>query len=302
MNYCLQANVVGSVGKITLTEEEFTAIKNAKRTLGLLFNLTENYRVVVESYRAVEAAKHEAELSSILHSKTGYDDMSETRVLLSSPISGYLTSSRYFLDTTPKLLGGLIGSDELEAFKKFCNEIYDSTPEYRFVEALRNYSQHRELPIHKVTYHHFVENVKDFEGSPFVTALSLGAAKELLAGDPKFKKPALEGMPDTIDIIQCIRFHMEGLWQLHDYLMKKLNALAEQSRAVVAESISRFEQLTGENAIGLHAFAEMSDIDVREEIPLLLDWDNARRLAVKRLGNLENLHRRYITGRIQTEK
>src|SRR6266487_2817258 len=215
MNYCLQRLVIGSAGKGELTKDEFTALKNAKRILGLLFDLTESYRVALESYRVVETAKHQGELSSILYSLSGYDELSETRVLLNSPIFGYLSSSRHFLDSTDKVLDSLMSTNEVEAFKKFRSEIYDSTPEYRFVEALRNYAQHRELPIHLITYHNFLESTEDFEASPLVTSLSLGASKEVLARDEKFKKSALQGMPDTIDIIQCIRFHMEGLWELH---------------------------------------------------------------------------------------
>lgn len=80
MKYCLRALVMGSSGEVALTEEEFIELRNAQRTLELLFNLTENYRTVVESYHSLETAKHQAALSSILYSRPGYDDTSDIRV------------------------------------------------------------------------------------------------------------------------------------------------------------------------------------------------------------------------------
>lgn len=194
-----------------------------------------------------------------------------------------------------------MASDAVVAFKRFKSEIYDSTPGYRFIEALRNYSQHRELPLHILTHHLFAENTNDLDNSPLVTAMSFAASKEILVTDEKFKKSALEGMPDKIDIIQSIRFHMEGIWRLHDYLSKNLNALADKSRGLIANAISRFTKMTGESSIGLHACAQTTETHVAEQISMLLDWDDARRTANRNLANLTNLPRRYITGKAQTQ-
>ncbi len=50
------------------------------------YDFTENYQVVVESYRNVEKAKHDAELDHILYSRFGYDDLCNDRVILNSLI------------------------------------------------------------------------------------------------------------------------------------------------------------------------------------------------------------------------
>ena len=103
MDYYLQKPALGKNKRIEITENEFNKLKLAKDILTNFFSLTENYRVVVESYRAVEKAKHDAELDHILYSRLGYDDFSDSRVALNSPIVGYLASARYFLDSTDKI-------------------------------------------------------------------------------------------------------------------------------------------------------------------------------------------------------
>jgi len=299
MNYYLQRLALGKNKRIVMTEKEFNELKLAKDTLTNFFSLTENYRVVVESYRAVEKAKHDAELEHILYSRLGYDNFSDARVALNSPLVGYLASARYFLDSTNKILPKSLSQAQVESFNKFRSNIYDTISEYRFVEALRNYVQHRELPVHNVTYHNYVEDSNNIETSDKVSSLSLRAVRQNLREDKKFKKAALEGMPAVIDIIYCIRFHMEGMWKLHDYLVRSHFELLDEARSVVSNAIERFEEDPGERSFGLHAIASLSETEETEKVPLLLEWDDARRAALKRIGNLNNLNKRYVTGKIQ---
>ena len=298
MKYYLQVLPIGQDTKIGITEKEFHELKQAKDVIKSFFSLTENYRVVVESYKAVEKAKHDAELDHILYSRFGYNDFSDVRVALHSPIVGYLASILYFRDSTNKILLKILSPTQMESFNKFRSNVYDSTSEFRFIEALRNYVQHRELPIHTVTYHNYVEDKDNIETSDRVFSLSLRATRQTLQEDKKFKKAALEGMPAVIDIIYCIRFHMEGIWKLYDYLARFHFGEADNAKATVLSAIRRFEA-NGGNSLGLHAIAQETENIVTEKVPLLLNWDNARRAAQKKIGNLNNLHKRYITGKIQ---
>ena len=302
MEYGLQVLALGQRQKIGLSEQEFGLIRRSKQNLELLFKLVEDYRVVVESYRAVEVAKHESALSHLLCSNAGYDDASDTRVMLSSRIAGYLACSRYFIDSTDKVLPKLVSETQAEQFKAFRSAIYDSTKEYRFIEALRNYSQHREIPIDNIKFFSGREKAQDSETVEIMHALSIGVSKAVLASDVKFKKTALEGMPESINLIYCIRSHMEGLWKTHDYLNKTLESVSDESRAVVKNAIDRFEAETKEDSLGLYALAQESDTDIREKVPMLLDWDDARRQALKKMQALKNLSRCYITGKTQPLK
>jgi hypothetical protein len=263
------------------------------------FSFTENYRVVVESYREVERAKHEAEMDHMLYSNFGYENSADPRVALNAPIVGYLSSARYFLDATDKFVSKVLTDDEASKYKKLRSKIYDDDCHYAFIEALRNYVQHRELPIHTITYHNFIEDKENHKTSDMVTCLSLIAAKKTLSKDKKFKQSALEYLPEQISIVGCIRHHMEGIWRLHTHLMKEHAGIPKAARESVASAISRYETETADRSLGLHALAYESEFDTQESVPMLLDWDDARIDAEKRIGNLNNLHKRYVTGKNQ---
>ncbi len=299
MKYYLQNLTLQHNAGIEITENKFNKLKQAKDVLMRFYDFTENYQVVVESYRKVEKAKHDAELNHVLYSRLEYDDLCNVRVILNSQIIGYFTSARYFLDSTNRILKKILSSAEVTSFNEFRSSICDSTKEYRFVEAFRNYVQHRGLPIHTLTYHYYTEDKNNIKTSDNVHSLSLKADRQFLQEDKKFKKTALKDMPEVINIIYCIRFHMEGLWKLHDYLVKAHSEIADKAREVISSLIKNFEANTKEKSYALHAFAMETETKEKEKVPLLLNWDDARRTALKRIGNLNNLHKRYITGKIQ---
>ncbi len=145
MDYFLRVLAIGQSAKIKIDENEFQNLVRAKELISYFIKLTENYRVVVESFRAVERAKHDVELDHILYSKLSYKDFSDARVAVNSPIVGYLASARYFIDSTDKILSKFLSAEQVESFNQFRSQIYDTINEYRFVEALRNYVQHRRL-------------------------------------------------------------------------------------------------------------------------------------------------------------
>jgi len=299
MNYYLQARTLGKDKKIYISEEEYNDLKLACNTLSTFFDFTENYRVVVESYILVEKAKHDAELDHVLHKRYGYEDFSNVRVALSAPIVGYLASARYFLDSSDKILREILSESNIESFKKFHHNIYDSNREYRFIEALRNYAQHRNLPIHNITYHNFLEDKDSTVQSDRVTTLSLHAKKVSLKRDKKFKKAALEGMPETIDIIFRIRFHMEGIWKLFDYFYKSYSDIVDNARILVSNAIDKLKEVSGNDSLIFQVVADKSDKKAIDKTTLMLEWDDARRTVYKNLGDLINLHKHYITGKIQ---
>lgn len=63
----------------------------------------------------------------------------------------FLTSMRSFVDQADRTLLHQFGKDsqEREAFKSFLGRLYDSSAPYRFLYGLRNYTQHRSVPLQR---------------------------------------------------------------------------------------------------------------------------------------------------------
>lgn len=118
MTYSIEILALGQDNAIAIDKTEFDEIKSAKETLDAFFTLTENYRIVVEAYRQVERASLDAVLGHVVFTKNEYQDSADARVMLSTPLFGYLATSRYFLDASDKLLPAVIGDGEVKAFKQ----------------------------------------------------------------------------------------------------------------------------------------------------------------------------------------
>lgn len=299
MKYYLKSiSTAGEIIEKEISDEELSAFKKAKETLSYLYDLTENYRVVLESYKAVEQAKYGVELDHILYSQFGYINVTDVRVILQTPIVGYFASARYFLDSTDKILPKLLQHKEKRAFNKFRSEIYDNVKEYRFIEALRNYVQHREMPVHNVTYNHYVEDKNEIDTSDLAFTISLTADRKILKKDKKFKKAALKGIPETVDIIYCIRFHMEGIWSLFNYLVQKHFHIGDGKRVIIEQVIQDLGLIENE-ILEMSVLTKDDKNRISDSFPLTLHLDNSRRSALTKTGILSNLHKRYITGKIR---
>lgn len=282
-----------------LTQGEFDTLVKARQTLITFSAITENYRVVLEAYKTLEKAKHDTGLDHMIYGFSKHAGILNTRVSLNFATLAYLAAARYFLDSSDRLITAVASADESRDFDLLRSSIYDTEKEYRFIEALRNYVQHRALPVDWITYHNFIENTKDIPASDLVTAVSLQIKREKLALDPKFKKAVLDGMPETIDIVEGIRAHMSGIWRLHEFAVKNCGHIASEARNAVSESITKVKDALGRDISSLYAISESESGDAELNIPILLDWDDARLEAIRNLGALTNLKKRYITGKIQ---
>lgn len=299
MSYLLDGVFLGGTNQENISEAEFKEIKSAKEVLNSYHKFVEDYQVVVENYRNIEKAKFEVELNHILYSKYSYENLIEAKVLLSTPIIGYLSSSRYFIDSLDKLLNGLFTEKQRQLFNEFQANLYDQSLGYRFIEAFRNYVQHRDLPVQDLTFHSFTDDeILNIEESDKVTTLSIFIKKSLLEKDKKFKKSVLKDLPSKANIIYSIRCHMSGIYKQFNYLNKPFQELGEKSKKQLIDNYSNFKSTHKKKVFRLDALHKDQNNDIIDKVPIVTQWYDASCEAVKKIGNLSNLHKRYITGKI----
>ena len=297
MEYLLKGLANGQKNCIGISKSEYKEIESSTQILSLFSSFTENYLITLESYRKIEMSQHKLALDHRLMGFSPYKDSLNARVVLNSGLIGYLAAARFFLDWADKHLQIMVGKEGFENFNKFKSDIYDNSSEYRFVEALRNYVQHKDVPK-DITYHNFYEDTENIDKNDMVTTISFFADRDKLKSDKKFKKSALKDMPSKINIFQCIRTHMSGIWELHNLLVSDNSDKAEEARKIIEKHRNRFEKEFGGSLIGLCALAKKAGT-ISGRIYLLLDRDDVRCELLKELASLKNLSKSYITGKIQ---
>ena len=91
-------------------------------------------------------------------------------------------------------------------------------------------------------------------------------------------------------------------------ILEEFSDFTENYRVVVEayKEVERAKHETELNEILYAKFSYLHSAEIRvslsaQTFSLLIDWDDARRAAVKSCGNLNNLQRRYVTGKTHVD-
>ncbi|MBN8865533.1 MAG: hypothetical protein J0H92_19315 [Sphingobacteriales bacterium] len=297
MRYELNRRLVNDKQSLPISEKEYKSILLAKKQLHDCYKLTENYGLVVESYRAFELAKFELELDHMLFSKYAYPDLANAFIKMTTPVTSLLSAFRYFIDTAPHVLGSLGGKELALKFKLKTHEIYDSCFEYRFICALRNHVQHEALPLHNYAIEGYWDT-KDPETTDHANSISLEVWKKRLGQSKKFKRSVLDEMPDKVNLVFALRVYLSKLSDLYAFMLSSTTKYATKARMVIDKFKSKYTEETGLSDFGLCVMASDGDQVIAQE-SVFTDWDDARIKLMEKTKLLKSVHRSYITGKIR---
>ena len=198
-----------------------------------------------------------------------------------------------YLDQYPKNLKK-IGANP-EAAEAARSEAYDAFFEYRFMEALRNHTQHEGLAVHGVTMGGRWLPSRDPKQLQFsITPYASKAALE----DSKFKKAVLNESPEKVALIPAARIHVGGISSVHSQARKIITPFVKEARRLFEDAIARHGAEAKKRYSGLAAIAKEEGAVV-EKIPILLDWDDIRQKLLQRNHPVENLAKRFVTSQAE---
>lgn len=190
-----------------LCDEEYEHIKDLLKKVGALERVY---------YSVVPLRENFIELNKLLMQYEN-NDISEDQVEYYSilRIQNFLSSVRGFIDTFAHTLSRIYGGDSelCVIFQKLKTQQYDTFFSYRFVEAYRNYVQHRGMPINFLTFT-YENNKKTFK---------MIMTKRELLDDKKIsssKKADIDNnCGDTIDILHHLNEMAGLLFNIHDIIV-----------------------------------------------------------------------------------
>jgi hypothetical protein len=132
-----------------LSQAEYDALQQAIGVIGTLWYLEESYDVLLQNAVEMETAvAHQAAYQRA--NVSSFPDEVDLEVrLLNRLLINFLASARAFVDSVQASLNRVDGPlrDKCGDLKTFFSEQFDDVFSYRLMEALRNHSQHRALPI-----------------------------------------------------------------------------------------------------------------------------------------------------------
>lgn len=297
MRYLLRKAVIHPVPEVEISAQEFSGLRAARVVLSNAFAIEEKYEIVISNFLDLEKQLLDVAATNAVRQTNTYAEFFDTRSVLNIRLVNLLTATRLYLDQLPQHISecGLEDAGASALVKSRCSAEYDKYFEFRFMEAFRNYVQHRGIPVHYVSQDARWTSLEEDGLMEF--SVHIAARLSHLEEDGKFKKSILKEISKDVDLIAAARRYLESISAINEFVRELLSTPAALARAAIESAHHRYSQVWAESLIGLSA-QEIEESRVISSVSLLLDWDDVRIQLQKRNRQLVNLSKRYVTSRV----
>jgi hypothetical protein len=296
MRYVITRRLMGDHPELAISSAEFESFKDAKRGLIVLMSIEEKFAMLVANYREFETELLARSVNSLVYQQHDYGSMHDGRVELSRRIANLLSSARMFIDQVQHDWSSLgIASAPVAALLA---KEYDARLGYRAMEALRNFAQHRSVPVH-IIEHPFGTDLSDTTRKRVRVIPRVSVRK--LAEDPKFKKgilAELQALGDSCDLRVLIRDYVDGLASVQRTLRAEWATTALLWESILDELLARWRREVGPH-IGALGVVRLDDAgDELEAEDLFDDFVQRRRDFGRTLAHAPPLSVVFVSGAI----
>lgn len=296
MKYLLRIHALGNYPEIEIDKKRFDSICSAKEALLNGLEIEEKYEIFVSNYLDLEEKILTNAVRSMARNPRDYEDFFEVRMEFNIRMVNLLTAARLYKDQLHRHIRAIIPeiSNIKQEVEGLFSKEYDQNQEFRFMEELRNYVQHRGIPVHWTQHNAYSDGTG--EDRLLVYSMELASQKEYLKEDKKFKKKVLEELPNKVDLKIATRIYVESMSRVHCAARKFVEKKLNKSRLIIECARKEYENVYPKKFAGLSVmcFEEGKIIDSKS---ILLDWDDIRLKLTKRNTELINLRYRYVTGK-----
>jgi hypothetical protein len=302
MEYGLTRKVLGRSDFIPISKDEYDSIRRARAGIFESLFLEEKYDLIVENYLEFETTMQEITTRAMIRSGLRYHTSHLERVLTDRKIANLLSAARLYVDHAKQHVHRILA---LDSFTKFdvdaiLSAQYDLRFGYRCMEALRNYVQHRGLPVHSITFEN--RQVKRQDDNLVLHAVSPYVEPARLRENGGFKKSVLKEMEargDKIDLKEITRDYVEGLSVAHSEIRNNVNQFVRRWDAIVEATISRYATTSSDGStVGLCVVKRSEDERYSDWISVFIDAIEQRQYFESKNDVLINLPKRFITSEV----
>jgi hypothetical protein len=220
--------------------------------------------------------------------------------LLNRKIVNLLTTTRLYFDHTAHHLPSLPNADVLTGeFNCLRREKYDNSLSFRLGETLRNYVQHRGLPLDGAVYTSRWVDLQNFE--PHRTAMENGLALYLLTdrliADKSFKRQVadeLKEQPRKLNLRPVIWEYVGDIAAVHNQLRNSTKELVKSSAEMVKRTIDDFAGNNARRRSPIY-LVTLENGKIIESRPLMMETSKRITELVSKYSRLENLTKQFVT-------
>ncbi|WP_438469502.1 hypothetical protein [Vibrio vulnificus] len=291
MNYKIGIWALAHYPEIEISRERFDSLVQSNNKLSAAMALEEKYDVMISNFLELEEESLCLTANYMLGRAYSYSGFFDVKLKFNRRMVNLLTSTRLYLDQykqhVKELNPNLVDNVQAEFSKK-----YDTHFEYRFMEALRNYVQHKGLAAHAVKHASKWVSVENYDLLEHKTQYI--AEKMQFESDGSFKKSVLKEMPNEVELLTVARKYVSAIAQVHMFIRESISGYVDNARKEIALAISDYKKISDGKSTGLFALA-FDDGECTERKVLTLEWDDVRRELINKNSPTHSLGMSYVT-------
>jgi hypothetical protein len=200
---------------MTISASEFDAIEMARTVLNELSSFEEKFYSLCQFYCEVERHIFSSTLEHMVFHLNDVPAIQSTGATFARLMSSFLSAVRLYNDSTKSHAVEISQNQvDLAVVESIRTTQYDSFFEYRLLEAVRNYSQHRSFPVHRSKYGRTIDG--DEIHYNFYSDFFISSAK--LKQDKKFKASVLaelEQAGEEQSLKDALRAYFACICEMH---------------------------------------------------------------------------------------
>ncbi|MGC5776663.1 hypothetical protein [Paenibacillus pabuli] len=226
---------------IEISREDMERLRDTKTRLINLMYFEEKFDILLENFLEYEQEVFRATLNKIYFPASSLDWSAGIGDIhaINRRLINLLTTTKLYLDQAVHDLNSVFmgASDN---FTKLTRTEYDKVLGYRVLEALRNYVQHRGLPIHIMEYNVFPNEKRSSERS-MLHSVSVHINLDKLKEDGKFKATVLNELFDMEEEEGLKKKHQVNIGKLLRQYVSSLGVIQNTMRTNLAEQLCELD-------------------------------------------------------------
>lgn len=298
--------VSGSPGILYITKPMYYRILQARKNLFDILAIEDNFDLAFESFCDYENTLLTLSARFMIFNELDYFLGGNDKIKIINRIVNLLTCCTMYLDQSSHFFSCIYGKDsqqfqEQEIAK---HNQYDSTVEYRIVDSLRDYVQHRGFPVHSISYPSRLTDLKNVPNSSISYSVTPYLGITVLSDDIKIKSSVKKDMKEYpnqteygIDIRPLIRQYMESIGLIHLRIRELLDPDINQWEKTIFSVAEMYKSEFGkdQSLLGLSLCRFDVNRHLLEQIRIFNEFIERRHKLVLKNHRFTNLHKRFVT-------
>lgn len=271
--YFLSLDYQGRYQALEINRGIFEEITRAKSVLSGALAIERKFDILLFNYADFENALSEG--GSLIEQYEPGDlwVSHELHRLFGVRVTNLLSSARLFIDSSKSDIK--MCTQDFESAQSFIerefSKHYDDKEGYRLMEALRNYAQHKNVPITNIKVHRSVTGLKGQSKE-----IKLFVRRDELLKERKIKKNVIREYDSDIEITEAIDEYVGSLCAVNDSVRTYSEEIVHESRIMLDGWIKKYSKL--EKRYMGHGLRAIHRSPIGEVVNIRVDtkWDDVR--------------------------